>query len=248
MLKNLIWSWRQSRRDFNFQRPVLDLVNFGTGPGVVLDVGANRGGFASQVLVRAPLMQVHCFEPNGELCGRLREQSVDWGHYRGTARAIINGKGVGSVAETKELIVTGLDAASSFLPVADMARSGWPTADFEEVRKESVEVIRLDEYLTENSIAEVNLLKLDVQGFEMEALKGCGDRLRDIRYIMSEVQFVPLYDGAPIWNELVAYAADFGFSPVVMDGFCFGPDRQPLQADVLLKRSDSAGLFDSCAI
>ncbi|TWU27180.1 2-O-methyltransferase NoeI [Novipirellula galeiformis] len=237
LVRNFIRMRRQTRRKtYQCERPVLDLVDFGTTPGVVLDVGANKGGFASKVLVQAPLTQVHCFEPNGELSTRLEGIASTWGAFRGSPRCIVNHLGVGSSMSQMELIVTGMHGASSFLSVADAATQGWPDMDFDEVRREAVPVTRLDTYLTENSIEAVKLLKLDVQGFELEALKGCGDRLRDIEYIISEVQFTPLYAGAPLWHEIVNYATHFGFVPQVMDGFCFAPDGQPLQADVLLKR------------
>lgn len=67
-------------------------------------------------------------------------------------------------------------------------------------------------------------------------LKGCGNRLRDVEYILAEVQFVQLYEMAPRWNEIVKYTASFGFAPICMDGFCFSDDHQPLQADLLLTR------------
>ena len=150
------------------------------------------------------------------------------GHHNDSVR--------GETEEEKELIVTNLHAASSFLPVGEASRAGWPNVDFSESRTEIVSVTRLDNYLAEMKITEVKLLKLDVQGFELEALRGCGKRLSDVQYILAEVQFATLYSGAPLWYEVIKYASDFGFRPVVMDGFCFGPEGQPLQADVLLKR------------
>ncbi len=237
LLRDLVRKRRQSKKPrFDFKRPSLDLVDFGLQPGIVLDVGANLGGFASQVLVQAPLSQVHCFEPNGQLCEKLRSQAATWGTFHGSPRGIVNHKGVGSSEDRKELIVTKLHAASSFLPVGEATRAGWPNVDFSESRTEIVSVTRLDNYLEEMKINAVKLLKLDVQGFELEALKGCGKRLSDIQYILSEVQFAPLYSGAPLWYEVIKYTSDFGFQPVVMDGLCFGPEGQPLQADVLLKR------------
>ena len=110
-------------------------------------------------------------------------------------------------------------------------------ADFSERRRETVQIVRIDDYLEQHGLVAVKLMKIDVQGYELEVLRGCGDRLRDIEYIVSEVQFRQLYEAAPLWHEIVDYAAEYGFQPVVMDGFCFAPDGEPLQADILLART-----------
>ncbi len=238
-LRSFVWAFRQwSRSGKAFTRPVLDLVDFGTQPGIVLDVGANCGGFASNILVRAPLMQVHCFEPNEELGNALSRKAQSWGKCFGHPRCLVSIAGVGSANGDLDLIVTGMHGASSFLPVSDVSRNGWPSTDFSEVRRIRVPVIRIDDYLHQQGISKVQLLKIDVQGFELEVLKGCGDRLYDIRFIIAEVQFQPLYDGAPPWYELISYVAKFGFEPLLIDGFCFDPDGKPLQGDVLLRRRD----------
>lgn len=213
---------------------MLDMIDFGRDRCIVLDVGASVGGFAGNILLRAPLAEVHCFEPNPGVIPKLEANARRYGNWKGQPRCIINTQAVGSHPGREELLVTSLAVASSLLPVSDASRRGWPQADFTELHQKTVEVIRLDEYLAARSISSVKLLKLDVQGYELNALRGCGERLRDIDYIVAEVQFQPLYERAPLWDEIVSYTAQFGFSPVVMDGFCFGPDGQPLQADILL--------------
>ena len=214
-------------------RPVLDLVDFGSTDCVVLDVGANRGGFASNILLRAPLATVHCFEPNEALLPSLRASATKFGRNGPNARCIVAGVAAGEDDGSANLIVTEFAAASSLLAVSTHAREGWPGADFAEQRRVPVEVIRLDNYLDKNGIGSVKLLKLDVQGFELAALKGCSRRLRDVQYVVCEVQFVALYDDAPLWHEIVSFLGSHDFEPVVMDGFCFAPDGRPLQADML---------------
>lgn len=218
-------------------RPVLDLVDFGAGRCVILDVGANRGGFAGNVLLRAPLATVYCFEPNRDVLPGLVASADRFGMQSGKPRCVVVAAAAGEWPGKEDLIVTGLAAASSLLPVSDCTRAGWPLSDFSERERQSVEVLRLDDYLDQHQLGKIKLLKLDVQGFELSALKGCARRLADIEYIVCEVQFVPLYDGAPLWWEIVFYLKGFGFDVMVMDGFCFGPDGSPLQADLLLRRS-----------
>lgn len=148
-LRESVWRFRQGRHHApRLERPVLDLVDFGGVSSTVLDVGANLGGFASQVLVRAPLMTVHCFEPNQELVHELNQKATRWGKYGGKPRAIINPVGVGSVNEIKELIVTDMHAASSFLPTSKASEDGWPMVNFGEARREKVQIVRLDDYFS----------------------------------------------------------------------------------------------------
>ena len=238
MLRRILWGLRHRYRLNRVRpRPVLDLVEFGIRRCVVLDVGANLGGFAGNILLRAPLAEVHCFEPNQDVLPTLGKNAKRYGKTRGKPRCIVNAAGVGAASETREFIVTGLHAASSFLSVSQASRDGWPMADFSERRRETVQIVRIDDYLEQHGLVAVKLMKIDVQGYELEVLRGCGDRLRDIEYIVSEVQFRQLYEAAPLWHEIVDYAAEYGFQPVVMDGFCFAPDGQPLQADILLART-----------
>jgi FkbM family methyltransferase len=211
-------------------------VDFGVNESVVLDIGANRGGFAGNVLLRAPLARVFCFEPNPDLQGELQRKALKFGKHRGHPRCEVIEAAVGEQDCQAELMVTGLAAASSLLPVSETCLKGWPSADFSLVRRQQVQVRRLDNFLESKGIGKVQLLKLDVQGFELAALRGCSARLRDVRHIVCEVQFHSLYEGAPLWHEIVNFLKPYGFNPVVMDGFCFGPDGQPLQADLLLKR------------
>lgn len=217
-------------------RPVIDFVDFGRKDCVVLDVGANRGGFAGNVLLRAPLATVHCFEPNPALVPHLESVAKSFGSNGEHPRCLVVPAAAGECAGRSELIVTGLSAASSLMTVSDLARAGWPEVDFEEKQRDAIDVVRLDDYLDSSGITQVKLLKLDVQGFELMALRGCARRLQDIENVICEVQFVPLYDGAPLWHEIAGYLGGFGFQPLIMDGFCFGPDGLPLQADLLFKR------------
>jgi len=52
---------------------------------------------------------------------------------------------------------------------------------------EVVQTVRLDRYLEESGVGVVDLLKLDIEGSELEALRGLGDRLRDVRAIVGEI-------------------------------------------------------------
>lgn len=211
----------------------LQMIDFRRGSRTVFDVGANRGNFAATILLGAPLSQVHCFEPNPELFPQLKAKCESFGLEQGMPRAIPNGVGVGSQPGTLELIVTNFAAASSMLPIADASREGWPKADFGVRARIPVPVITIQDYAAANGIADARLLKMDVQGFELEVLRGCGDFLSSIDYVYAEIQFAPLYEGAPVWTDLLRYLKERGFRPELMGGICLSARGEPLQADLL---------------
>ena len=66
--------------------PQLDCINFSSGSNIIFDVGANRGNFATSILLRAPLSQVHGFEPNPEIFSIFEEVSNNVGKNNGKPR------------------------------------------------------------------------------------------------------------------------------------------------------------------
>jgi hypothetical protein len=54
-------------------------------------------------------------------------------------------------------------------------------------RQIDVDVISLPEYLTGNGLRTVDILKLDVEGSELDVLEGMGERLPDVRIIVGEL-------------------------------------------------------------
>jgi len=82
----------------------------------------------------------------------------------------------------------------------------YPSIQFTDT--EEVEVRRLDEIMGQLEFAG-NLLVMDVQGFELEVLKGAPETLKHIDYIYTEVNRDEVYEGcAKVW-ELDTFLTDF---------------------------------------
>lgn len=75
---------------------------------------------------------------------------------------------------------------------------------------EIVEVITLDEYF-DNKPVEYNLMTLDVQGYELEVLKGSKNTLNSIDYILCEINRAELYTGCPMVEDIDEYLKQFNF-------------------------------------
>lgn len=75
--------------------------------------------------------------------------------------------------------------------------------------KIDVKMIRLDDY--HNDISPMNFLNMDVEGYELEVLKGAKGHLSHIDYIVCEVSSEERYKGQALVGEIDKFLAPFGF-------------------------------------
>jgi len=90
------------------------------------------------------------------------------------------------------------------------------------VKTSSVQTKRLDDI---PETAGVDFLKLDVQGAELLVLSGAQSRLKDVLVVHTEVEFVPLYKGQPLFADIDAFlrAHGFAFHTMALTGRSFKP-------------------------
>lgn len=195
---------------------------------VVLDVGANDGGYATAIRRLGYGGRIVSFEPLSQPYARLAAKAA--GDPRWETRQVA----LGAAREQVTVNVAGNAAASSsVLPMLDTHVRAAPTSAY--VGAERVEQVTLDDVLAETT-GRV-WVKLDVQGYERCALDGAREHLDRVSGLQMEVSFVPLYDGAWSWREALAWADGHGFSPVgVQRGFTDQATGQVLQADFVFAR------------
>jgi FkbM family methyltransferase len=85
--------------------------------------------------------------------------------------------------------------------------------------KESINVKRFDKFVRENEIdvSNHNFLNIDVQGYELEVLKGVGQDLNNIQLIVVEVNRDEMYTDCPMIEDIDAYLKEFGFDRVAVE-------------------------------
>jgi FkbM family methyltransferase len=69
----------------------------------------------------------------------------------------------------------------------------------------------LDDVLREEGMGPPDLLKLDVQGYELEVLAGAGEALRETPLVLLEVSLVQYNAGSPLIHELLSWMNERGF-------------------------------------
>jgi hypothetical protein len=85
------------------------------------------------------------------------------------------------------------------------------------VEEIDVEIKPMTQLIEENNIdvTQYNFLNVDVQGYELEVLKGFGDLLQGIDYIYAEVNSNYLYEGCALVGDLDEYLSNYGFTRVL---------------------------------
>lgn len=192
----------------------------------VYDAGASNGQFSSFAVRRWPGAKFRCFEPIPE-CAR-RAQSVVGGRGRVHEVALSNRD------EQGELIISGREDSSSMLPVDELSEQ---VSNAGEVARLDIDVRRLENYLTDMARGQ-NLLKIDVQGLELEVLEGAGRLLDRFVDVYCECSFRHLYQDQPLVSDVVAYMQSRGFELISVENMARNDDRLVLQADMLFRRND----------
>jgi hypothetical protein len=94
----------------------------------------------------------------------------------------------------------------------------------------------LSEFLDASGVAGRALLKLDVQGFELVALKGCESLLQHFQFVYVEASFVELYVGQALADDVIRYLHSKGFKLDCVANTSSGTSPRPIQADFLFSR------------
>jgi FkbM family methyltransferase len=75
----------------------------------------------------------------------------------------------------------------------------------------TVKGTRIDTFMSENQISNVDLLCIDLQGYELNALKSFGERLNNVKYIITECSIQSTYVGGATFLDLLSYLSEYGF-------------------------------------
>lgn len=197
-------------------------------PASVLDVGANRGQFALVARHRFPSAALFCFEPLPEPRERLKRI------LRGTSDAQIFPYALGQESATATFHVTTDDDSSSILPTTSIQRSMSPGSALD--YDTQVEVRRLDEVLDIQRLPRPIFMKIDVQGTELDVLRGAEALAEIIDDILVECSFMELYEGQALAADVVDFLNGWGMRMSGVHNVVATPDGHSAQADLHFSR------------
>jgi FkbM family methyltransferase len=198
--------------------------------GTVIDVGAHKGEFASGIKSVLPNALLYAFEPQPDCHAVLAERVKK---YPGVeTRCLALGKHIG----ISEFHRNAFSKSSSLLAMSDLHRAAYPWTAREE--HTSVRVSTLDNELGSLDLPGKILLKIDVQGYELEVLKGAAKLLERVDYVLVETSVGGrLYEGEATFEEVSTHLARLGFSYAGnWDQMANPLDGRTLQVDALFVR------------
>lgn len=194
----------------------------------VVDVGACQGDWTRLCLRVFPGAKVLMVEPQERHRDRLRQMAAGSGQL--AFESVLLGPPGMTTADFHVLDDPSGGTGSSVLPeLSDVPR--------QVVR---MPVRTLDEVAAQHGMQPVSLLKLDVQGFEIEVLKGAERTLASVPWVLLEVSLTAYNEGSPLIDEVLTWMRARGFG--VDEVFDLSRDRagRLVQADILFSRSRQA--------
>jgi len=155
---------------------------------VCLDVGANKGQTIESLLKVFSKPMIHAFEPSAKTFQILQSKKF-------CDQVFLHNYALGKVRQKREFYNYENSCLSSFLPLDSNEENRYRSVAID--NKEIVEVDTVDRFLQQFNFNEIDLLKIDTQGFDLDVLLGAKDALqnRAIRTVLVELNFVRKYIG-----------------------------------------------------
>lgn len=149
-------------------------------PLCIFDIGANQGQFLSLVeqLLQGIPFQAHSFEPSLHTFSILCENARDY------TNAVLINRGIGKETGEFELFY---DTPGSSL--ASLSRRHLEHYNYDFSCSEKVTLDTVDNYCSNNGIDSIDLLKIDIEGHELDALTGATEMFEKRAIHMATFEF-----------------------------------------------------------
>lgn len=175
------------------------LAKLGYQPVNVLDIGAYNGSWAQEFKRAFPAARMHCFEAQDKMepmLTALTKRHPDIGY-------------------TKALL--GDDSSKTVeFHVLDTQHGSTGSSIYKETTGFESTVVTMplqtvDEILEGVQFPPVNFIKIDVQGAEIDVLKGAVNAMKTAEVLVAEMSLVDYNEGAPLIHEVMSFLAEHDF-------------------------------------
>lgn len=224
--KNNISVWYQMA---SMEWSLRNMKRLGFAPRNIVDVGAYQGEWTAMAKAIFPDANVLMIEAQSSKKKILEEVCLRYINTASYAICLLGAEARKGVAFHE------METGSSVLREKSNIKSVTTSCD----------MITLDDVVAKNIHGKVDLLKLDVQGYELEVLRGGSYSLQDADAVLMEVSLLSINKEAPLLSEVVEFMAKHGFVAYDICSLMRRPlDNALCQTDFLFVKETSPLLQD----
>jgi 2-O-methyltransferase len=183
---------------------------------VILEIGCNSGSHTLWFLEAFANPRIYCFEPDPRAIARFKKKVGPRNNVSLYEIALSDGDGDGEITfhqsdgqrdeSELQLLPEGWDFSGSIRKPKDHLKE-YPWVTFE--RSITVKTATLDSWCREHNIEQIDFIWMDVQGAEMDVIKGARDTLKKTHYLYTEYGTKELYEGQVKLKPLLNNLQDF---------------------------------------
>lgn len=170
----------------------------------VIDIGANIGEFTSIFAELFPDSMVYAFEPLPDCFEELTKVTKQ---YQGRVKAF--NIALGSQTGSFEFHKSSWAPASSFREMSELHKRNYPHSAGSDIL--TVPMQTLDNVFQDIVLEDNTLIKMDVQGFEDEVIKGGIEVIQRASILVIECSLQKTYEGEPMFNGIHDLLRQMGF-------------------------------------
>lgn len=171
----------------------------------MIDAGASRGHISGRMLRKFPESQVYAFEPHPMYRGCLEAYAAKEPRFHPQFAALSDHEGTAELHVTESAGNTSLLNPTQTLHQIDPAGS--------QIKQTvSVPLVTIDRWAQRSGHTAIQVMKFDIQGYELTALKGAVQTLQSSTLLIySECWFNPVYEGGALLGDIDGFLRPYGF-------------------------------------
>ena len=204
-----------------------DLIRDINPPNTIIDIGSNKGQFMILIEKMFPNKTIHSFEPIEEML----QKQIKFFYYK--KNVFFNNFALGNEISKKDFFITSRKDSSSFLKIVENKSK---SKNYEIKEKRQIQINTLDNYFLDKNIILPILIKIDVQGFELEVLKGSKELLKKTDYLLLEVSDSEMYRSQASEAALIEFLKRLNFQIYKSSDWKYIKNTSFNQRDILCKK------------